>query len=72
MLLLGIDAGLDTYVASIVTCSFTPGSCSLAAYRVTPAGLKWAKSTEVWLGLLFIFNYVYMFCFFVRSVGMLT
>jgi pre-mRNA-processing factor 8 len=33
----------------IITVSFTPGSCSLAAYRVTQAGQEWAKpaiSTE--------------------------
>jgi pre-mRNA-processing factor 8 len=27
----------------IITLSFTPGSCSLAAYRVTPGGSDWAK-----------------------------
>ncbi len=26
-----------------MTCSFTPGSCSLTAYRLTPAGLEWGK-----------------------------
>jgi len=26
-----------------MTCSFTPGSCSLTAYKLTPAGFEWAK-----------------------------
>jgi len=27
----------------IITCSFTPGSCSLAAYKLTPAGFEWGR-----------------------------
>src|SRR5207302_148119 len=27
----------------IVTCSFTPGSCSLTAYKVTPQGFEWGR-----------------------------
>lgn len=27
----------------VITLSFTPGSCSLAAYRITPSGYDWAK-----------------------------
>lgn len=27
-----------------MTCSFTPGSCSLTAYRLTPAGFDWGKA----------------------------
>ncbi|KAL3690748.1 hypothetical protein R1sor_004399 [Riccia sorocarpa] len=27
----------------IVTCSFTPGSCSLAAYKLTPTGYEWGR-----------------------------
>lgn len=30
--------------AIIVTCSFTPGSCSLAAYKLTPQGFEWGKT----------------------------
>jgi len=30
----------------VITCSFTPGSCSLAAYRVTPAGFEWGKNNK--------------------------
>jgi pre-mRNA-processing factor 8 len=25
----------------ILTCSFTPGSCSLSSYKITPAGFEW-------------------------------
>ncbi|OAF70592.1 Splicing factor Prp8 [Intoshia linei] len=28
----------------IMTCSFTPGSCSLAAYKLTPGGFEWGRS----------------------------
>ncbi|CAK9297987.1 unnamed protein product [Gordionus sp. m RMFG-2023] len=27
----------------IITCSFTPGSCSLTAYKLTPSGFEWGK-----------------------------
>ncbi|XP_055686190.1 pre-mRNA-processing-splicing factor 8 [Lutzomyia longipalpis] len=31
----------------IITCSFTPGSCSLTAYKLTPSGFEWgAKNTD--------------------------
>jgi pre-mRNA-processing factor 8 len=26
-----------------LTCSFTPGSCSLTAYKLTPAGYEWGR-----------------------------
>lgn len=29
--------------AIVVTCSFTPGSCSIAAYKLTPQGFEWGK-----------------------------
>jgi len=29
-----------------ITCSFTPGSCSLTAYKLTAAGLEWGKSQK--------------------------
>jgi len=29
-----------------VTCSFTPGSCSLTAYRLTPTGLEWGRDNK--------------------------
>lgn len=28
----------------VVTCSFTPGSCTLTAYKLTPQGFEWGKS----------------------------
>lgn len=27
-----------------LTCSFTPGSCSLSAYKLSPAGFEWGKT----------------------------
>ena len=28
----------------VITCSFTPGSVSLTAYKLTPAGFEWGKA----------------------------
>lgn len=36
----------DGETAVTVTVSFTPGSCSLAAYRLTPQGYEWGKSNK--------------------------
>lgn len=30
----------------IITCSFTPGSCSLTAYKLTPSGFEWGSSIK--------------------------
>eukprot|EP00741_Cyanophora_paradoxa_P003665 tig00000093_g3562.t1 len=30
----------------VITCSFTPGSCSLTAYKLTPPGLEWGKNNK--------------------------
>ncbi len=30
----------------VVTCSFTPGSCSITAYKLTPQGFEWGKSNR--------------------------
>jgi len=30
----------------IMTCSFTPGSCSLAAYKLTPSGYEWGRQNK--------------------------
>jgi len=30
----------------IITCSFTPGSCSLTAYKITQPGFEWGKSNK--------------------------
>ena len=27
----------------VLTCSFTPGSCSLTAYKLTPSGYEWGR-----------------------------
>ena len=29
-----------------VTCSFTPGSCSLTAYKLTPGGYEWGRTAR--------------------------
>ena len=29
-----------------VTCSFTPGSCSLTAYKLTPGGFEWGRQAK--------------------------
>lgn len=36
----------DPEQAVVITCSFTPGSCSLAAYKLTPAGVEWGKANK--------------------------
>jgi pre-mRNA-processing factor 8 len=33
-------------VAITLTCSFTPGSCSLTAYRLTPPGYEWGRAQK--------------------------
>jgi len=30
----------------IITCSFTPGSCSLVAYKLTPSGFEWGRQNK--------------------------
>merc|ERR1711976_830080 len=30
----------------IITCSFTPGSCSLTAYKITPTGYEWGRQNK--------------------------
>lgn len=36
----------DPEKAIIITCSFTPGSCSLAAYRLTTSGFEWGRQNK--------------------------
>lgn len=36
----------DAENSIVLTCSFTPGSCSLTGYRLTPIGLQWAKANK--------------------------
>ena len=33
-----------------VTCSFTPGSCSLTAYKLTPGGYEWGRTARDAIG----------------------
>ncbi|KAH8048735.1 U5 snRNA binding protein [Aureococcus anophagefferens] len=37
------DESWDGEKTAVVTCAFTPGSCSLTAYKLTPAGFEWGK-----------------------------
>lgn len=30
----------------LITCSFTPGSCSLTAYKLTPSGYEWGRQNK--------------------------
>ncbi|KAJ3399677.1 Pre-mRNA-processing-splicing factor 8, partial [Chytridiales sp. JEL 0842] len=36
----------DGEKAVVITCSFTPGSCSLTAYKLTPSGFEWGKNNK--------------------------
>jgi len=36
----------DPEMSITITCSFTPGSCSLSAYKLTPTGYEWAKQNK--------------------------
>lgn len=38
------NASWDPDKTIIVTCSFTPGSCSLTAYKLTPSGYEWGRT----------------------------
>jgi pre-mRNA-processing factor 8 len=30
----------------VITCSFTPGSCSLTSYKLTPGGYEWGRNNK--------------------------
>jgi len=36
----------DIEKAILITCSFTPGSCSLTAYRLTTTGFEWGRKNK--------------------------
>ena len=36
----------DAEKTIVITCSFTPGSCSLTAYKLTPSGFEWGRSNQ--------------------------
>lgn len=36
----------DPEVAITITTSFTPGSCSLTAYVLTPSGFEWGRANK--------------------------
>ncbi|KAI9295519.1 pre-mRNA-processing-splicing factor 8 [Neoconidiobolus thromboides FSU 785] len=44
--LLGSYPGWDIDTSVIITCAFTPGSCSLTCYKVTPSGNEWGASNK--------------------------
>ena len=44
--MLGMHNTWDGEKAIAVTCSFTPGSCSLTAYKLTPEGYTWAQANK--------------------------
>uniref|UniRef100_A0A7S4E488 MPN domain-containing protein n=1 Tax=Pelagomonas calceolata TaxID=35677 RepID=A0A7S4E488_9STRA len=44
--ILSSNESWDGEKAAIVTCAFTPGSCSLTAYKLTPQGYEWGKSSQ--------------------------
>eukprot|EP00455_Lapot_gusevi_P014731 TRINITY_DN173_c0_g1_i12.p1 TRINITY_DN173_c0_g1~~TRINITY_DN173_c0_g1_i12.p1 ORF type:complete len:1609 (+),score=412.81 TRINITY_DN173_c0_g1_i12:359-4828(+) len=44
--LLSENKSWDGERSIIITCSFTPGSCSLTAYRLTPTGYEWARQVK--------------------------
>ena len=54
----------DPDTCAVVTVSFTPGSCSLGSYRLTPAGIDWGRTSKDASG--------YNTAFFKRSQLLLT
>ena len=40
------NSSWDGEKAIVVTCSFTPGSCSLTAYKLTPKGYEWGRQQK--------------------------
>ena len=44
--ILGDNKEWDSEKAIVITCSFTPGSCSLTAYKITPAGTEWGRANR--------------------------
>ena len=36
----------DADTSLVITLSFTPGSCSLTGYKITPQGYDWGKSNK--------------------------
>eukprot|EP00003_Mantamonas_plastica_P002274 TRINITY_DN1171_c0_g2_i1.p1 TRINITY_DN1171_c0_g2~~TRINITY_DN1171_c0_g2_i1.p1 ORF type:complete len:2133 (-),score=716.59 TRINITY_DN1171_c0_g2_i1:101-6499(-) len=44
--ILSDNKNMDPENATVITCSFTPGSVSLTAYKLTPAGFEWARDNK--------------------------
>merc|ERR1711868_184535 len=43
-MLMSCHSSWDGEKTVIITCSFTPGSCSLTAYKLTPSGFEWGRT----------------------------
>jgi pre-mRNA-processing factor 8 len=44
--LLNNNANWDPEKCIVITSSFTPGSCTLSAYKLTRQGYEWGKKNE--------------------------
>ena len=44
--ILEANASWDGERCVVLTCSFTPGSCSLTAYKLTPGGYEWGRANK--------------------------
>jgi len=44
--ILGENQSWDGEKTIIVACSFTPGSCSISAYKLTPQGFEWGRQQK--------------------------
>eukprot|EP00172_Hildenbrandia_rubra_P002525 Plantae.Rhodophyta-Hildenbrandia_rubra.ctg3414.p1 GENE.Plantae.Rhodophyta-Hildenbrandia_rubra.ctg3414~~Plantae.Rhodophyta-Hildenbrandia_rubra.ctg3414.p1 ORF type:complete len:867 (-),score=121.29 Plantae.Rhodophyta-Hildenbrandia_rubra.ctg3414:3792-6392(-) len=49
--MLGSNSALDGEKAIVMTVAFTPGSCSLSAYKLTPDGYDWGTKNEAGSGM---------------------
>lgn len=36
----------DIEKTTVITCAFTPGSCSLTAYKLSAAGYEWGRANR--------------------------
>lgn len=44
--IMGENMSWDGEKTIVITCSFTPGSCSLTAYKLTPSGYDWGRQNK--------------------------
>jgi pre-mRNA-processing factor 8 len=50
--MLNANGDWDAEKSICITCAFTPGSCTLASYRLTPEGVEWGRAKVAELGSL--------------------